>query len=317
MSTMHYTETEIKDYRSENCRSNEMVQCGVDLRSQKEGRRMRVRGVAFLAAWFALLGSRALLAQSGEQPTSKGQNVVALEESEAQVWKHRLGPATAIHVNAVEARTLGFERYLTFEIVVSADGHVESAKPVGEEKRLLDEGRAIEMARQFKPWTKDGQNIRVRVTDYVSLLTPERWALHPGSFPSPWDLKGVKIELSRTVCFGRCPAYSVTIQGDGRILFNGESFVAIPGKHDAQISSEAVSALVRRFEKARFFEAGDKYVATVTDNPTYTLTLTVGGKTKSVTDYVGEQVGMPLVITDLENAVDEVAGTERWIKGSQ
>jgi hypothetical protein len=220
-------------------------------------------------------------------------------------------------VNAVEARTLGFERYLTFEIVVSADGHVESAKPVGEEKRLLDEGRAIEMARQFKPWTKDGQNIRVRVKDYVSLLPPERWALHSGSFPSPWDLKGVKIELSRTVCFGRCPAYSVTIQGDGKIHFNGESFVAIPGKHDAQISPEAVSALVRRFEKARFFEAGDKYVATVTDNPTYTLTLTVGGKTKSVTDYVGEQVGMPLVITDLENAVDEVAGTERWIKGSQ
>jgi hypothetical protein len=32
---------------------------------------------------------------------------------------------------------------------------------------------------------------------------------------------------------------------------------------------------------------------------------------------VGEQVEMPLVITDLENAVDEVAGTERWVKGSQ
>jgi hypothetical protein len=45
--------------------------------------------------------------------------------------------------------------------------------------------------------------------------------------------------------------------------------------------------------------------------------LSVGGRTKTVTDYVGEQVGMPVVITDLENAVDEAAGTERWIKGDE
>jgi hypothetical protein len=78
-----------------------------------------------------------------------------------------------------------------------------------------------------------------------------------------------------------------------------------------------VKELVRQFEKARFFAAGDNYIARVTDNPTYKLTLTVAGETKTVTDYVGEQVGMPLVNTDLENAVDDVAGTERWIKGNK
>lgn len=277
---------------------------------------IRVGRVTFLAGWFSLLGASTLLAQSADQ-ASLDQKVVVLDESEAQVSKHRLGATTAVHVDLKEARTLEFESYLTFEIVVSADGRVESAKPVGEEKRRLDEGRAIEMARRFKPWTKDGANIRVRVTDYVYLLPPERWSLHPGTFPEPWDLQGVKIELSRTACYGRCPAYAVTIRGDGKVRFTGEAFVAIPGKHDAKIPLEAMRSLIRQFESARFFAAGDKYVATVTDNPTYTLTLTVGGKTKSVRDYVGEQVGMPLVITDLENAVDEVAGTKRWIKGSR
>ena len=74
---------------------------------------------------------------------------------------------------------------------------------------------------------------------------------------------------------------------------------------------------MRQFETAKFFAAGDRYVAEVTDNPTYTLKLTVAGKTKTVTDYVGEQVGMPLVITDLENAVDDAAGTKRWVKGNE
>ena len=258
-----------------------------------------------------------LRGQPASQLSSTEQSVVEVTPDEARVWEHRLGPTTAIHVNSVEALTLGFESYLTFEIVVSADGRVESAKPIGDEKRHVDEGRVIEMARTFKPWTQDGKNIPVRVTDYVLLLPPERWALVPRSFPEPWDLKGVKIEFSRTECYGRCPAYSVTIRGDGSVHFSGQRYVLVPGEHDARIAPAAVMELVRQFEKAQFFAAGDKYIAEVTDNPTYTLTLAVAGKTKTVTDYVGEQVGMPLVIEDLENAVDEAAGTERWIKGDK
>jgi len=240
-----------------------------------------------------------------------------LGSEDESVWDHRLGPATAVHVSSAEATTLGFESELTFEIVVSSDGRVESAKAIGDEKRHLDEGRAIEMARRFKPWTRDGKNISVRLADTVQLLPPERWALTPRSFPEPWDLKSVKIELSRGVCYGTCPAYSVTVRGDGSVHFNGQRYVLALGEHDARIAPEAVMGLVRQFERAKFFAADDKYIASVTDNPAYTLTLTVAGRKKTVTDYVGEQVGMPLVITDLENAVDETAGTERWIKGDE
>jgi hypothetical protein len=278
---------------------------------------MRVNGLSVFAACFLILGAAALRAQPPSQPFTPDQPIVELKEDEARVWEHRRGPMTAVHVSPIEAATLRFETYLTFDIVVAADGHVESAEPIGDEKRHLDEARAIEMARTFKPWTRDGKNIRVRATDYVYLLPPERWALAPRSFPEPWNLKGVKIQLTRTVCYGRCPAYSVTIRGDGSVHFSGEKYVQIQGDHDAQIAPAAVKELVRQFEKARFFAAGDNYIARVTDNPTYKLTLTVAGETKTVTDYVGEQVGMPLVNTDLENAVDDVAGTERWIKGNK
>jgi Domain of unknown function (DUF6438) len=278
---------------------------------------MPVKQLPVLAGCLLVVGAAVLRCQPASQLSPTEPAVVEVAEGEARVWEHRLGPATAVHVNSVEAPGLGFESSLTFEIVVSADGMVESAKLVGDEKRHLDEGRAIEMARRFKPWTQDGKNIRVRVSDDVALLPPERWALVPRRFPEGWSLKGVKIELLRTVCYGRCPAYSVTIRGDGSVHFNGERYVQILGVHDARVAPEAVMELVRQFEKDQFFAAGDKYIAEVTDNPTYILTLTVAGKKKTVTDYVGEQVGMPLAITDLENAVDETAGTERWIKGSE
>lgn len=277
---------------------------------------MHVQQLCAAIGCLLVLGAGALRGQPVPQLSSTEQSVVEVTADEARVWEHRLGPTTAVHVSSVEAHTLGFESYLTFEIVVSTEGRVESAKPIGDEKRHVDEGRALEMARTFKPWTRDGKNIPVRVTDEVLLLPPERWAPVPRSFPEPWDLKSVKIELSRTVCYGTCPAYSVTIRGDGSVHFSGEKYVLILGEHDARIDPAAVRELVRQFEAAKFFATGDKYIAGVTDNPTYTLTLTVGGKTKTVTDYVGEQVGMPLVITDLEKAVDKAAGTERWIKGS-
>jgi ankyrin repeat protein len=53
----------------------------------------------------------------------------------------------------------------------------------------------------------------------------------------------------------------------------------------------------------------------VTDSPTYKLSIDVDGHAKEVTDYVGSWVGMPQVITELEDAVDTLAQTERWIAG--
>jgi ankyrin repeat protein len=108
----------------------------------------------------------------------------------------------------------------------------------------------------------------------------------------------------------------VSIGGDGTVRYKGQAFVLIPGDHVAHITPDAVRELVRKFEQARFFSARDSYVAGVTDNPTYTLTLTVSGQKKTVVDYVGQEAGLPLAIKDLEDAVDEAAGTERWVKGN-
>jgi len=59
-----------------------------------------------------------------------------------------------------------------------------------------------------------------------------------------------------------------------------------------------------------------EYVAGVTDSPTYALTLRMGNATKRVIDYVGREVGMPASVTALEDAVDALAETDRWVRGN-
>jgi Domain of unknown function (DUF6438) len=208
--------------------------------------------------------------------------------------------------------------YLELEIVVSENGRVDAVKVVGDDHfHHGEEALVIERARLFKPWMQNGAKVRVKVRDYVNLLPPEQWAAVRVPFPEQWDLDGVRVKLTRTGCFGSCLGYEVTVAGDGTVSFNGDHFVAVPGTHVAHVSTETVRALVREFQKADFFSAKDRYQGNWTDNPTQTLGLTIAGRTKVVVDYVGTDAGLPLTIRNLEAAVDEAAGTARWVKGDE
>ncbi len=133
------------------------------------------------------------------------------------------------------------------------------------------------------------------------------------AFPEIRDWNSLAITLNRGPCFGTCPIYTVTIHGDGRIEYEGAQFTAHPGKYEAKISVAQVRALFEKFRAANFFALRVEYRGEVTDNPTYTVTLRYDDHEKRVVDYVGRMVAMPLVVTELERAIDEAADTARWV----
>jgi len=119
----------------------------------------------------------------------------------------------------------------------------------------------------------------------------------------------VEITLQRTVCFGTCPDYTVTLKDDGTVLYRGRQFVKTPGEHTWKIEPAAVRALAREMEAAGFFELQDAYTAMVTDNPTTFTTLTIGSRTKKVKDYVAG----PPKLKDIETKIDEVSGVLKYV----
>ncbi|MCB2065787.1 MAG: hypothetical protein KDE15_04000 [Erythrobacter sp.] len=149
----------------------------------------------------------------------------------------------------------------------------------------------------------------------------------------PIDPATVTIRLDRSACYGSCPDYSVTIEGDGRVVFvstdrpvdpvsqvhrqfSRSDGVLLGGHHEIRIPPEEVAALAARFVAADFGALDDEYVARITDSPTYVLTFTHAGTTKRVVDYVGREVGMPAIVSELERAVDETAHTAMWVSGN-
>jgi len=140
-------------------------------------------------------------------------------------------------------------------------------------------------------------------------------------FVAAQDKTGV-ITLERTVCYGTCPSYQVTIARDGAVTFEGRDFVKTKGTATAQIKPEDFHQLVNEFEKIKYFSLDERYEpgspgcpSAATDFPYARTSIKMNGRTKSVSHYHGCR-GSELLraLTALERKVDEIAGTEKWIK---
>ena len=127
----------------------------------------------------------------------------------------------------------------------------------------------------------------------------------------------ILIRLERTVCFGFCPIYTLTIDGDGLVTYEGVNNVEMTGTHTAQISPEQVQKLVDAFLALDYFSLPDEYTASVTDIPSVITSFTYQGQTKTITNYGGcmeeTDVQAPAGLCELEMLIDEVANSAQWI----
>jgi hypothetical protein len=131
------------------------------------------------------------------------------------------------------------------------------------------------------------------------------------------DLKTVTIQLERTGCYGTCPAYSVTIHGDGRVDYNGKSHVKEMGTRDGRIETDKIRALVSLFAKMKFWGLAEDYSAAkckgrvCTDMATAITELSIRGVTHRVKHYYGCG-SAPKSLFDLESVIDKSANSEQW-----
>jgi ankyrin repeat protein len=210
----------------------------------------------------------------------------------------------------------GFHQ-LQLELTVSPAGDVVDVKPSGDAKDMDHWQQAQDEVRQWKftPFAQGGRAVTAEVDEYVDLVPPERLPTKHVAAPALRSDSAVTITLERTGCFGTCPGYRVSA-GTGGIAFDGKYFVVAEGKHTDSVSADDVRELAKRFIAADFYSMEPVYRAGVTDNPTYLLGISIDGHTKQVEDYVGSWVGMPAIISELEDDVDTFARTQRWVEGS-
>lgn len=163
----------------------------------------------------------------------------------------------------------------------------------------------------------------VRADPAVDVAEPDAPTAAPVAPPVPQIPADARIVLQRTACYGACPIYMVQLTADGTVTWEGKKHVRKQGKAERSISSDDFATLWRALESVPFADLPQRDADLGTplcpdvfsDHPTVRVTLESGGEQKHAHDYRGCQ-GNPALhaFRELETRIDEVAGTEAWIR---
>lgn len=166
---------------------------------------------------------------------------------------------------------------------------------------------------RYRPFLKNGRAVAVSAfTTIYEQRLPARHVPPPQGAPETFAIR-----LARGGgCFGACPVYRVSISGDGRAIYDGQANVLFAGHHETQVSPQDIDRLRNAVTGADIWSLDDAYVvAHPAEAASDTISVTMGGQTKTIRDHLGDRVGMPLAARQLEDLVDEVSGARSFVRG--
>ncbi len=134
------------------------------------------------------------------------------------------------------------------------------------------------------------------------------------------------VALSRTGCYGACPAFEVTIYSTGKVIFRGDRYVAIIGRREYRVNVDSAKSLFSLARQIGFFSmprgffgepdirqlpngSAETTHTQVSDHAGRLITVCLHDTTKTVQDDWGVSLG----IAELERAIHRVARTTRLI----
>jgi Domain of unknown function (DUF6438) len=129
---------------------------------------------------------------------------------------------------------------------------------------------------------------------------------------------GSKVVLERTRCYGKCPAYSLTVHPDGRVEFDGKSDVAVSGHQSYGIERKKARDVFDLLERVHFEKLDEEYLSSATDHPLAKITLVRGDIDHSVVadGPCSTSSAINAGLCYLTQRIDELAESERFVSSA-
>jgi hypothetical protein len=96
------------------------------------------------------------------------------------------------------------------------------------------------------------------------------------------DADSLFFSLERTPCFGKCAAYTVTINADGSARYVGRSHASRQGTYTGNVDKASMQLLLDRAKAIGFFDFAEKYDGQVTDLPSTIIRVNADGRDRKV-----------------------------------
>jgi len=132
------------------------------------------------------------------------------------------------------------------------------------------------------------------------------------AFPDIRDWRSLRISLTRSACFGSCPDYTVDVDGNGNVRYEGRSCVSTKGIRIAKLPLAEVQTLFDAFRRADFFSLCNIYKEGTVDASSVELKFAYDKWQKHVVD-MEDTSGMPDEAAKLPDLIDAATNTNHWI----
>jgi ankyrin repeat protein len=291
------------------------------MRPPQNPRLLTLHHVAFVA--LGCLLSRAPCAGAAEEPKPLG------DTDYQEIYSHLIRPEPVVLTPWTDITNGEQGKAWDFDLTVDEHGDVTAATLKSGPKELREEATRAARAIRFRPFKQDGKALSVRLSHWVQTRTEDYVGPADRAFRPHPPPESTVITLLRTACFGTCPGYRVELRGTGEVTYRGDDYVLVRGLHQWRVDPKSVAELLDLFKRSDYFHLKGYYELQVSDLPTYITSLRIGKQGKFVLDYGGSGFGeavastsfgsddphMPATVTELESAVDRVAGTASWVTG--
>jgi Domain of unknown function (DUF6438) len=119
------------------------------------------------------------------------------------------------------------------------------------------------------------------------------------------ERKGSGMDLSM-------PVYSVAIEGNGAVLYEGRTAVHAVGIRKRRIPPSAVHQLAQTLTDKGYFDLPTSY-GVCEDGSTVETSLEMSGRVKKITDSCGAGSA---TLRQMETEIDRVSGSSKWVRGA-
>jgi len=133
----------------------------------------------------------------------------------------------------------------------------------------------------------------------------------------PTNLGSATIELSRGRCYGPCPVYVVTVQGNGDVEYVGTSSVRIKGIQKAKVTPEQVVQIFEILGRSGFFALEDRAFSWCFDTPSVSVSVSAGGRRRRVSSDAscsGAKSGTQAKFVQATDEIDKILGSDQWVR---
>ena len=126
------------------------------------------------------------------------------------------------------------------------------------------------------------------------------------------ERKNVEITLERKWPNNNGPCYSLYIDDEGNVEYNGISNVKTMGKRFSKITIEDLNSLIDEFKIIYFFSLRENYgdLTNHSDLQQTSISIRLGNRYKKITHVNGSKVPLSLIM--LEKQIEEITNTSKW-----